>query len=585
MTRGRLGAGVLTACISAATAAAQDGVLMRAMRDELDRTMAELKLPDLEGPYFVSYTVRELSGAQASASLGAAAGSGKTSARLLSVELRVGNPELDNTNFYSRQPIRGVGGMGYGRFPVSIPLEDEYRELRRAIWLATDAAYKQALGQFARKQAALQNETRVDEIPDFSPSEPFEHRADGHLDPPSVERIEALARKVSAAFNGLPHVYASEVRVDQNDEVIWYVNSEGSWYRKHEPRVSVRVMAGTQAEDGTPIEDTFTVHARTVAGLPTEDQLAGRAKALAGRLAALNSAGSLERYSGPVLFEGQAAAAMVRRVLAPKLVAARVPVADDPRFSRMVQQVASPFVDKLGSRVLPRFMAVVDDPSAVAHGDVPLLGGYQVDDEAVPSRRTELVRRGLLRTLLSTRTPVPGVPTSSGSRRGGGPAPSNLFLIAEPGLTPEDLRAELLSLVEERELEFGIVVRRFASGGGRIARGRAGGGPSGGGDSRRIGGVVAYKVFADGSEELLRPMELTGFSETDFRDVVAASADSTVQTGVFVDPSGAFDRFGARRPALVTVVVPSLLFEDATIRRPPGNIPRPPDVPHPLAAH
>ena len=584
MTRGGLGAGVLAACISASTGAAQDGVLMRAMRDELDRTMTELKLPDLEGPYFVSYTVREFRGAQAAASLGAAAGSGKTSARLLSVELRVGGPELDNTNFYSRQPIRGVGAMSYGRFPVSIPLEDDYRELRRAIWLATDAAYKQALGQFARKQAALQNETRVDEIPDFSPAERIEHRAAGDLDPPSVERIEAIARKVSGAFNGLPQVYASEVRVDQNAEVIWYVNSEGSWYRKHEPRVSVRVIAGTQAEDGTPIEDTFTVYARTVSGLPAEEQLVGRAEALAGRLAALGSADSLERYSGPVLFEGQAAAAIVRRVLAPKLVAARVPVADDPRFARVVQQTASPFIDKLGSRVLPRFMAVMDDPSAIAHGEVSLLGGYQVDEEAVPSRRTELVRRGLLRTLLSTRTPVPGVPTSSGSRRGGGPTPSNLFLMAEPGLAPEDLRAELLSLVEERELGFGIVVRRFAGSAGRIGRGRAGGGPPGSGDSRSIGGVVAYKVFADGSEELVRPMELTGFSEADFRDIVAASSDSTVQTGMFADPAGAFDRSGSRRPTLVSVVAPSLLFEDATIRRPPGNIPRPPDVPHPLAA-
>ena len=36
-------------------------------------------------------------------------------------------------------------------------------------------------------------------------------------------------------------------------------------------------------------------------------------------------------------------------------------------------------------------------------------------------------------------------------------------------------------------------------------------------------------------------------------------------------------------PPVVSLVVPSLLFEDLALRRPPGDIPRPPLLAHPLS--
>ncbi len=562
---------------------AEDSGLMRAMRDELGRTMAELRLRDLERPYFVSYTVREVTASRAEASLGSAVSRGQSASRLLWVELRVGEPAMDNTNFVSRQ---GFGGASaYGRMPVSLPLDNDYRALRRRIWLATDGVYKQALEHLARKRAALQNETRPDEVPDFSPAEPFRHEDSPREPMPQGSQLEAVVRRVSAAFRGRAHVYVSAVAAEERSEVVSYVNSEGSAFRKLKPQASVRVLAGTQAADGTPIEDTFSVFARTADRLGSADMLAERARGLSERLARLSDAPEIERYSGPVLFEGQAAAQLVRRVFVPRLVASKVPVTDDSRIARSLSNAANPFVDKLGSRVLPRFMEAVDDSAADVHGGVPLLGGQAVDDEGVPTRRTELVRRGILRTLLSTRNPVRGVLASSGSRRAGGPAPTNLFLAPQPGLEAAELRAELIALVEERELEFGIIARRIAGSTGRIARGRGARGPSGPGGRVQISGLVAYRVFPDGREELVRPMEATGVSEADFRDIVAASAELTVDSGMFFNTRSASPAMaGFQRPVLTSVVVPSLLFEDVTLRRPTGNIPRPPEVPHPLGS-
>ncbi len=158
--------------------------------------------------------------------------------------------------------------------------------------------------------------------------------------------------------------------------------------------------------------------------------------------------------------------------------------------------MANPFQDRLGSRVLPRFLGVANDPHADRHGEVPLLGGYRIDNEGVPARRTELVQNGLLKTLLPTRSPVQGIPRSTGSRRGSGPAPSNPFVQPRDGLDRAEMKQELLDLARERDLEFTISVRRLGSPGARLS-GRRGLSSSASGSESEIEAVVAYRVFPD----------------------------------------------------------------------------------------
>ena len=428
----------------------------------------------------------------------------------------------------------------------------------------------------------LQNETQVEEVPDFSAAEPYQHTDEKTPSALDATGIEALARDLSSVFQGMPHVFVSEVQASVATGKVSYVNSEGSSFIRHLPSISVRAAVGTQAEDGTPLEDSITAYGRSWDDFPTKSELAARIRASADRLRELSKARFIDRYTGPVLFEGEAAAELVQRILVPRLLAVKLPVVADDRFSRSIGQISNPFLDKLGSRVLPRFLNVIDDPTLDRYEETPLLGGSAVDAEGVPTRETALVQRGILKTLLATRSPVPGVLTSTGSRGAGGPAPSNLFVIPQDGLDPDELRAELLSLVQERELEYGISVRRIGSSQGRVSRGRRTPGGSGGGS--RIDALVAYKIFPDGREELIRQAALMGISDSSFRDIVAASSARSVRTTTFRPRSSApfgFSGFGGTN--LISLVVPSLLFEDVTVRRPPGNIPHPPVVAHPLA--
>ena len=567
---------------------AQESVLMKALRDELGRTMEKLRLEDMERPYFVAYWVQETNNLGIEASLGGLLSHRKASNRYLSVQLRVGDHSFDNTNFFDTAGFRSRVIRAGG--PTYLPLEDDYDELRRQIWLATDGAYKQAVQRLAKKRAVLQNKTRVEEVADFSQEEAVEFRdSRPSAKPAGRAQVEAAVTELSSLFKEAPHVFASNVRAERINTTTYFVNSEGSSYIKNEPSVSIRVLAGTQASDGTELADFVVAYGRSWEDLPGRMELEKKVREMAAHLGRLRDAETVDLYSGPVLFEGQAAAELVNQGLVPKLLAQRIPMLDDPRREQFFQMARNPFQDKLGARVLPRFLSVVDDPTAGKFGEIPLLGGYQVDEEGVKSRETTVIQRGILKTLLTTRNPVRGIPESTGHRRNMGPSPSNLFVQARNAMSGDEIKQELLSLVQERGLDYGIIVRRMGNPNLKLSRNRRAPLMMRGAmrEPQVEPAILAYKLLPDGREELIQKVVLSGFSESSFRDIVAASdVPMKYDTKYQRRARGfsmlfAFGSGGSFGTPLVSLVTPSLLFEDLTLKRPTEAIPRPPVTPPP----
>ena len=532
-----------------------DGVLLQAMRDELDRSAQDLSMEDMETPYFLAYRVDEVEGFRVSARFGALERSSPSRRRSLSVELRVGSPEFDNTNF-----LGGYGTVG----SATLPLDDDYDGLRRRIWLATDSAYKSAQRKLAGKRAAVQNRTR-ETIRDFADAQPGQTIDTNGSVNWTIEDAESLARTLSALFRQTPGIHESRVHADMDIRRSYYLNTEGTSYVKVEPWLQVGAWASTQAGDGTILEDSEVFYARSD-DLPDREVLVDRVLAMAEGLSARRGAETMDLYSGPVLFEGQAVAGLLGGSFAPRLVAVRVPVADGYRYERSAAAVRNPFADKIGARVLPRFLDVRDDPTLDRYGRHRLLGGYRVDDEGVPAAPTILVERGRLRTLLATRNPVEGIPASTGNRRGIAPVPTNLIVSTGEGLADDAMSEQFVALIHERGNEFGIVVSRL----------------------RGSSVVQAAKVYPDGRTVPIRKAELSGFSAAMFKDIVAASATSTVHTLRFYASWASILRqtsavYGSpRHDTIGSVVVPDLLFEEVTLRRPLSTSPRPPVLAHPF---
>ena len=563
---------------------AENSVLMRALEDELQRSLLELQLEELERPYFIAYRVHEHKRQGASATFGSLLSSNQHHNRTLSVEVRVGDHPLDNTNFQSFSFGRsGMLWMFGGSVPL--PLEDDYGELRRQIWLATDGVYKKALEDLAKKRALLQNRTRTEIIDDFTREDPAQ--TEDWQNEIEMDQVwaEGLVKKLSALSRQAPAVFTSSVTIQAVNTISYYVNSEGTFFRRVSPSLTLKALAATQAPDGMPVEDFVAVYGRSTSDLSSEAELMDRVGEMGTRLQTISAAPLVERFTGPVLFEGQAAAELFVQGFAPRLIGDRKMLSDNPYFDQSSPK-ENPFLDKVGIRVLPEFLSVTDDPTLSQWKKNTLTGHYKVDDDGIPSRRVSLVEKGVLNTLLTTRNPVRGIDRSSGHRRGSGAMPGNLVVKVEKGLKEKKLRKEFLKLVKRQKKEFGLIVRRMGSPSARS------GNPyqqsfSAPGADQTVGqpALLAYKVYLDGREELVRNAEFVGIQASTFKDIIAVSKEVfSYNTHYSARTSAPFGNRGFTTGMIGMVVPAGILFEDITVKPPSGEILKPPVSRHPFFA-
>ena len=575
--------------LTTSAARAEVSVLHRALRDELARSMQQLQLQDLDRPYFVSYLVREMKAKRASATFGSLLESRENHSRTLDVEVRVGDYALDNTNFRSFT----FGGSGVVRMRggrVALPLEDNYTELRRRIWLATDAAYKTALEDLARKRAALQNKTRTEEIPDFSRETPANEVHEVRRIVLNLDTLEERVRRLSALFRELPDIYTSQVRIRGNNTSFHYLNSEGTSFSGTRSGMALTAVAATQAPDGMPLEDFVAAYARSPETLPGDRELALRIVAMGRRLRQLRLAPVVERFTGPVIFEGQAATELFSQGFIPYLLSNRRAMHDNPEYEGYYPQKAeNPFLDKIGVRVLPPFLNVRAAPNLETYRDRPLLGGYRIDDEGVRAREVQLVRKGVLETLLTTRMPVRGINRSTGHRRGAGVAPSNILIEPEKGMSEEQIRKEFFKLIKRQKKEYGYIVTHVANPSYRTSESPVVFTSPGSEDyvAKPENPIFVYKVYLDGRRELVRNAQFSGIGAYTFKDIVHVSSTHDVNTVMFrsEDNSSPFSGGGRGRPVFTSIVTPRMvLFEDITLKPPTGEIPKAPVTQHPYFA-
>ena len=568
----------------------KEDVVMKAMNDELTRTVSQLHVTALEKPYFISYRVDDVDSAMISAALGSVTQSNPIRTRIIGVEVRVGDYAFDNSNYVSAQSF---GGASMSAGVAQGPLDDDYQQVRRQLWVATDAQYKHVAEAFSAKKAALANRKRSTDVADFSKEQPAklnEVRSDVKAD---VAALEQLAREVSLPFKQMPTVVTSSVQIEFRNMYTRYVNSEGSTFTRSDPRYGLRIDADTQAGDGLPIHDTLQFFGRSLNDLPAKADLVAKAKDMGQRLEKLRAASGVEQYNGPVLFEGDAAAEIFAQSFAPKLTASRIPDSDDPRFEVFMKQMLNQMglggslLDRIGGRVLPEWMDLVDDPRMKEYQGTKLAGSYEIDDDAVLSHTTKLVERGTLKTLLASRVPVRTIAHSSGSRRSLGAVPSNLILTASKTSTGAELRAELLRRVKERGLEYGIIVRR--AGGGANSAMRAAAMMAASPQSAPSNTLLeVYKLFPDGHEELVKGAELSGLTAATFRDIVAAGDKSVVlsqQVIPNINSIFTMGMAGGLDMPVASFVVPSLLFEEISLAKAEGPFPAPPASKAPLAGN
>jgi hypothetical protein len=341
---------------------AEEDVIGRAMHDEMQRSMQKLRLEQFDKPYFISYLVVDNDSKEVAATLGSVLSSTENNSRSLQVIVRVGDYATDSGNFLS-MPSGPEGFSAFMMAGTQLPLDDNYNELRRRIWLATDRAYKKALEDLSAKQAVLQSKNRSEKIADFSRTAPV---SSTDLAPRAyfdVPKATSLVRDVSAVFRQTPSIQTSRVQLLMFNRQERYLNSEGGSFTRLQPRVSLRITASAQAPDGMPLSDFVADHGYSLKDLPYATLLT-QAHDLQAEIGLLQAAPIQDRYEGPVLFEGQAAAEVLSRHFVGGLSAVPPLVSSNDQFAQAFRQQSNGMLDKVGLPVLPSFMDVVDDASA-----------------------------------------------------------------------------------------------------------------------------------------------------------------------------------------------------------------------------
>lgn len=499
-----------------------------ALMAEMERAMRGLQLPQRQPPYFLAYTLLDVEQRLVIGQLGTVIQSQRQVGRTLRPEVRVGSMTLDNSFAVSEGAMPGVEAFGQ-----ELVLDDDPTALRTSIWLATDAAYRAATAALEQKAAQRASERELEARPfDFAPEKPTQLVVAEPVPLPDIAELEELVSVVSKEFLAFSEIDESVVTAAAWRIGRTLLTSEGTLVITPTQIVEITIECNTQADDGMPLN-----HQITVFGVPDRTELREMAKRLATELTELRHAPLAPDYYGPVLFSGVSAPQILQELLANTVVG--TPVPSEGSWARRLQR-----------RVLPDSVNLVDDPTMQQFGDEKLLGAYQADDEGTPAQKVSLVERGLLKTLLMSRTPSRDIGNSNGHGRTGYAtwtrgAVGNLILSTRE---PTPLAKQRLQLTKSApiagqpalEIER-LGPREFATNGGAppaVER--------------------AFLVSPGGKRTLVRGVTLSEMQVRDLKDLISVGNEPMVHD--VLQNAGGFS-------VPTSFVSPSLLFEEIEVKR------------------
>jgi predicted Zn-dependent protease len=534
--------------------------LLDAMTTELHRAFTSLGKPASAGdkqlpPYFLSYSVSDASAVSIRAQYGALVASSASHVRVADVQVRLGDPQLDNTHGDHR---------GSAVNSMQLPLVDDRQALARSLWLATNTGYGNALDNYLRVKTEAQVRAKEEDTsPDFSKEAP-QVAIDKPAPPVVVDRAawEKRAADLSRLFREFPDVYQNVVALSVQNETDYFASSEGS--RVIAPHMQARlvIFAVTRADDGMDLFRDQTFEAETIDGLPAQPQLESAIRQLGKSLEALRKAPITEPFDGPAILSGRASAVFFHEVLGHRLEGQR----------QRGDEEGQTFTKDIGKDVLPSFLSVADDPTRTTYDKTWLSGSYTYDDEGQKAQRVELIQDGVLKTFLMSRLPIASFSESNGHGRAQtGRMPTgrqgNLIVTSTRSEPEADLRKQLIDEAKKQGKPYGLYFEDISSGFAVTTRTSP--------QAFQVIPLVVWRVYVDGRpDELVRGVSVVGTPLAAMKRILATSDKSEVFNGECGAESGTVP---------VSAISPAMLVSEIETQRQPQGTERPPILPMPGA--
>jgi predicted Zn-dependent protease len=228
------------------------------------------------------------------------------------------------------------------------------------------------------------------------------------------------------------------------------------------------------------------------------------------------------------------------------------------------------FTKKVSEKILPGFISVYDDPTLKEFNGTFLRGYYDYDDEGIKSQKVTVVKNGVLKNFLMSRSPIKNFPKSNGhgrrehsntcvSRQG------NLIILSDSTVTYPRLRELLIEECKKQGKPYGLIFSDIA--GGYTTTGRWGA------QTFKVLPLLVYRVYTDGrADEVVRGVDIVGTPLTSFSKIILTGDDYGVFNGTCGAESGMVP---------VSGVSPSILVSEIEVEKKYKQQDRPPILPSP----
>ncbi|MFT4092737.1 MAG: metallopeptidase TldD-related protein [Niabella sp.] len=522
------------------------------LKDELNREFVQLQAAN-KNVYYISYRVDDITSYRVNASFGVINSIDSSRARIFTPIIRIGSYKFDNTH-----------NLQLGVMPGNIPVADDADLIKLAIWKSTDYAYKNAVQVY--EQLVTNQKVRVaeeDTAADFSPAKKeiyFEAAADDTSLKPDLAQIAAQLKSYTAVFKQNPDLLNAGANFEFKITRSYFTDTEGSDIVENATSTWQSIYGNSKADDGMELPLYKLYFAYKPEELPLPDSIIADVKIMSAKLSDLRRSPVADPFVGPAILSGRAAGVFFHEIFGHRLEGKRMKNEFDGQT----------FKSKIGTEVLPDFLSISMDPTVKQVEGAEVNGYYRFDDEGVRSQKVEVVKNGVLKNFLMTRTPINGVTGSNGHARtapGGMPESrqSNLIVSGESDKTFADLRNLLIAACKKQGKPYGYLFADVQGGFTNVGRTTP--------NAFNVIPTEVYKIFVDGRpDELVRGVDLIGTPLSMFMRIGASSNKTETFNGMCGSASG-WVPVSASSPAIFVDLIETQKKSKSTERLP--VLPRP----------
>ena len=528
------------------------------LKKDLRRVM-RMHVKGFPKPYYASFLMRDNNWFNTWASAGSTFRLRSDRSRHVYNDVRVGSYRYD-------QSIEGGlnehdeerESEGYGNVPID---DKDYDGLRMALWRLSEAKFRESLSEYNQKESnrisKIDPNSKLDSFTKVKKIVSIKYPRFEYVD---KEKWVRFCKSASLWISKFPHISSSYVDFDLTQETKIFVNTENSVIVQHHQIFSLTATLRKLTKEGALIERDVIINACTQSELPDMRTFKKLILQKYQQLLKLTRAKTIHAFSGPVLLYPLPAGLLFHEAIGHRLEGSRL----------LSSGEGQTFKGQTGKPILEVPMSIRDNPRLTKYKGVKCVGAYDYDDEGVPSKDALLIKEGMLKGFLNSRSAL----TRKNYELNGHARNKKLqrpisrmgvtIVEGNNGLSIDELKDMLLDEISEQNKPFGMIVYETAGGETETTRY----------DFQAFFGEISFAtlLYPDGKEVCVRGVNFVGTPLQSLNNIIAFGNESEMENHYCGAESGMIP---------VTTISPAILIKNLELQAKDEQLQTPYILPRP----